>query len=157
MCNPSHISPLKASWDSNRTLCMHDHTQNTLTCTVELISAAKPPVIGASWLISSRPVLATDWKTQHTQSDQYSVTHQPLTKSMVTVDIMSLPSLPVVSKASMSQTTRQASYYGTMTNVQRGRGWTWFEYANTVCSMFQHRGSQPFSPPRDPYFTSDRF
>lgn len=32
------------------------------TWTVELISDAKPPVKGASWLISSRPVLITDWK-----------------------------------------------------------------------------------------------
>lgn len=33
-----------------------------ITWTVELISAAKPPVTGASWLISKRPVFATDWK-----------------------------------------------------------------------------------------------
>ncbi|TNN60604.1 hypothetical protein EYF80_029205 [Liparis tanakae] len=31
-----------------------------LTCTEELISAAKPPVIGASWLMSKRPVFTTD-------------------------------------------------------------------------------------------------
>lgn len=58
--------PLKA----NQTQFVLIQRRHTLTCTVELISAAKPPVTGASWLTSKRPVFTTDWKT-NTHSDDY--------------------------------------------------------------------------------------
>lgn len=47
----------------------------TPTCTVELISAAKPPVTGASWLMSKRPVFATDWRKKKTKKKQHTVRH----------------------------------------------------------------------------------
>lgn len=45
------------------------HRLHRLTCTVELISPAKPPVTGASWLMSKRPVFTTDWKTKRHTDD----------------------------------------------------------------------------------------
>ena len=49
--------------------CKIAHTR-VPTCTVELISAANPPVTGASWLMSKRPVLTTDWKRAGDESAQ---------------------------------------------------------------------------------------
>lgn len=51
--------------------------QHSLTCTAELISAAKPPVTGASWLMSKRPVFTTDWKNKDTDRRLQKVQRSP--------------------------------------------------------------------------------
>lgn len=53
----------------SRTTCW---TWKTPTCTVELISAAKPPVTGASWLMSKRPVFATDWRKKKKKEKKHN-------------------------------------------------------------------------------------
>lgn len=62
-------------WSKQFQIRFITHTQtHTLTWTVELISEAKPPVTGASWLMSRRPVFTTDW--QETKQINLCVKHE---------------------------------------------------------------------------------
>lgn len=59
----SSASPLQCTILAHPKHVRHER-QHTPTWTVELISAAKPPVTGASWLMSKRPVFTTDWRKE---------------------------------------------------------------------------------------------